>query len=73
MDEDARDEATSTLPKYRQPGFMEKELSLYQAARAATISVRRYGDNTIPITAVTPVDAPNAIAPVEDFNDPNDR
>jgi hypothetical protein len=73
MDEQPDAPEGANVPKYRQPGFLEKEEELWRTAARATRITRRYGDNDAPVEPVTAIDPVRGIAPVADFNDPNDR
>jgi hypothetical protein len=73
MDEQPDAPEGADVPKYRRPGFLEKQQELWRTAGRATRITRRYGDNDAPIEPVTGIDAARSLEPIADFNDPNDR
>jgi hypothetical protein len=55
------------VPKYRAPGFMQRQIALWHRARSEGMALRRYGDNDRPVPAVTPIGAIRAIRPVREL------
>ncbi len=58
------DDETPALPKYRQPGFMRKQLALYDRACFQLRQVRRYGENDDPVRAIAPVAPVRSLQPI---------
>jgi hypothetical protein len=61
MIEDPDSPAPKRVPKYKAPGFMQKEIALWMSARNATIISRRNGEDDGPIA---PIQATSTIRPI---------
>ncbi len=68
MNDDAGDPPPPRVPKYKAADFMRKEIELFHRARNATLMLRRYGDNDLPVRPVTPISGIRAIRPIRNIN-----
>ena len=68
MVEDPDSPFPKRVPKYKAPGFMQKEIELWMRGRNETMLMRRNGDNDSPIEPVASVRSIHSVRAVTEIN-----